>query len=563
MSDEITETQLDWEEAEKDTYEARGTDYGYVVSRGGDEWLAQHGDEELGWRGDPEAAKRLCQLHRDSELAWRESAQHALWVAASAVLAPSEDYSCAVSGHDDGAPWAEWQAAHCEHPIGDPTTLELAKEACQAHHRELVMGDAAEEPEPDPERLPAEPPKLKWRKVPKQPIWRSKVEDPGLAYTVAEVEDPLAYVAVLSGEHPETLDTVVVGDDGKESARETAQRVCESHAAKQQPAATAAEPDTGELGDWSIPVQLTEPELARLGQQLGELMVGLGRETLRITRAKDACKKAVKAAEAAIEDLNAEALPVAENLDTGQEYRLVRCRQHKDPEAGELYYTDPETGEELHRRAVPKGEQQELFGSKVPPPADKPPEFEFEPADTEPPPADEAADPPADPLPLHLDISIKLSWRHLTDGRGQKVYATGESYPRYYVDKDDEGKRRVQYQPAEGESRLVPRASGASPPRLKDCFAAAHADNQTRIRWGKPVPSDEAYGEPCMVLSRPCEGLPGYQLTRQEPDAEGRDWHAERIGGQDEDNTDLLAHDGLPAAKAACQADADERRAGQ
>lgn len=150
-----------------------------------------------------------------------------------------------------------------------------------------------------------------------------------------------------------------------------AKAICQDHA---DAAGKLPTKPSKELGDWSIPVKLTETELAKKGRELGDLYVQLGKETTNIARAKERSKSTIKEAEGAIEALEKDAVPLAEQLDTGLEERMVKCHKRgisvsRDAPVGEFIYTEPGSGKVLHRHMLSKGEQQGLWGGDPP---DKP-----------------------------------------------------------------------------------------------------------------------------------------------------------------------------------------------
>jgi len=171
---------------------------------------------------------------------------------------------------------------------------------------------------------------------------------------------------LIAGAKP--LEKLVEADAGGKRRRAKKAAKAAKAAKVAEPPATAAPALKRERGQWSIPVQLTELELLWRGKRLGDITLSLGSETLKIARAKDAAKIAIKAAEAAIESLNEEALPLAQQLDSGTEERFVDCLRATID--GEMVYTDPVTGIELHRHALAKGEQLGCWGGAPP---DKPP----------------------------------------------------------------------------------------------------------------------------------------------------------------------------------------------
>jgi hypothetical protein len=467
---------------------------------------------------------------------------------------------------------------------------------------------------------------------------------------VARAEGPeLGYTATWTGDHPELLDSVLVGDDDdEESARETAQIVCESHAAKAEPTLDWGEdypdwvsyaddgtvayrcslveisdgdedrwkatgPEGVELGTHddldtaqvacqshadqialvdspgfgatcdavatskpehelvtrSILVQLSPEEHAEAGRLHAEARKAVQHAELILAAAVEEHKTKKKHLEGVVEGKKSDADALMQPALHGEEYRELQVHEQLGPDDGtgaprDVVYTDPETGEELDRRPATKSELQKWLPGCEPEESapDKPPESaEAQGDEPEVPAAVERRandDELIDELP---PPGADLSWTGYQGEHGREYRAGGERQE-YTICRDPGtqtksgkgGLLQVIYRDGYSVRELLGRHT-----RIIDAKTAARIDNDTRIRWGVPVLGDD--GEPCMLLSMPIEGHPRYQLVRQEPDAEGRDWHAERLGELDKGNTDLLAHQGLEVAQAACQADADTGRA--
>jgi hypothetical protein len=310
-----------------------------------------------------------------------------------------------------------------------------------------------------------------------------------------------------------------------------------------------------ERGDWMIPVPLTEPEAAAKGRLLGEITIELGEQTLEIARANDDRKRRVRAAEDEIKRLNDEALPLAEQLEAGEEHRLVDCVKHKGD--GEIWYTHPDTGEELHRHAVPRGEQQGLWGERPPPP-DKPPaevgscgsagvaldEAKIAELREAAKGADEVRHPgdeqPATDLPADRELT-RADFTRQTSGD----YLAGDPEGEHYRISRPESDRRYRttFHDATGARQLM-----IGHLRLKHAIEALNEDNRKRLRW------------PCSPKANvQVSACNRYQVTltgsgdRHRPES----WRAEAVGRQDEDNVGLGEHGSLAEARAACQAHKD------
>jgi hypothetical protein len=395
-------------------------------------------------------------------------------------------------------------------------------------------------------------------------------------------DGPLTYRIESDGE---LWQSTVLGDEaddeeiGADDTPEEAMAQCQIHRGQRllkcEEAAverdTKPEKPARERGDWMIPVPLTEAEAAAKGQELGRITTALGRETLEIARANDDRKRRVRAAEDEIKRLNDEALPLAEQLEAGEEHRLVDCVKHKGD--GEIWYTDPDTGEELHRHAVPRGEQQGLWGERPPPP-DKPPskgdklldevdsaiqralaEGTIEAVTAAGDAIDAAAEhlqklqleqPAPDPLPADreltkADFTRQTSGDYLagvSDGDHYRIAGSGDT-PRDYT---------ATFSDASGVRELPGDWLPGSYKRLKSAIAGCSADNRRRLRW------------PCSPKTNvQVSACNRYQVTltdsgdRHHLEA----WRAEAVGGQDEENVGLGEHGSLAEARAACQAHKD------
>lgn len=546
-------TALDWAEGDDGVWTAPGPDGRTYIceednrdgARGqyGDlAWFAAVDEEELsGSEGVEtlEAAQALCQQHYDSELVWREAQPGEIWVATSAVLSPHEDYGCvrdAVRGTD-------WTPELCGDPLGGPTTLELAKEACQEHHRAIVMGGADGRRDIKPE---------------KPLLWHEDGNDL-LSYGPDEHDDlaPLLYCCYgpkgsESGMWTaETADGLILGDTL--SGPDGAKSMCQTHYDEQGrlEAAKEAIPDQpGQLpapqrADWVIPVPLTEAEMVEAfesGRKLRRRKRQLQRE---VASSHERHKKLAARNKELIDKLEEE----IEELDEQMPEKPVDCVRGyvRDGEEIWVQYTGctldvpAEAQEILHEHKLSQFEQRQLFGEGDPP-ADKPPEPAIQQTidlDSDTPPeeqvaaaGEQAADKIAqtDPLPPERDLTEKLEWRPV-NLNGERAYTTGcEIYPRYVVDKDEEGKRRVQFELADGVSRKL----RGAPKRLKDAFELADRDNKRRTRWlGDPeattqVDSRNRYQLQLMVLA----GSPGSGRISNL-------WRAELIGSLGQPNEEL------------------------
>jgi hypothetical protein len=485
------------------------------------------------------------------------------------------------------------------------------------------------------------------------------------------VEGPeLGYTATWTGDHPELLDTVLVGDDDEESARETAQIVCESHAAKAEPpaakldwhedypdwvayadehaetvayrcspdaddrwAATGPEglelgthddldtaqaacqshadqialvdsPGFGatcdavatskpehELGDWSVMVELTAEELGQIAQRGGEIWLEIEQLRAEAETEKRRAKNRISAIQEQIDELQDEARPLARAAAERRQSRMVRCHRQRLPDR--TVYSDLATGDTIWEHEPEPGEQGNLYGADVPPP-DKPPEPAEAQGDrllevldkaikrafAEKTPeaitaAGDAIDAAAahlqgeqlkklrarhaeaaatnifpeepDPLPPHLDLSDKRNWKRLTSG----AYVTSEPEgDNYYVDKSDSGLWQISLY-LDKRRRELP----GKHKRLKDAFAAAHTDNQRRLRW-PPVGESEH-----VIMSK--DGRYQLNRVRGEDDSWPDAWRAELVGLLGSPNTQLNSDDGQPLleAQTTCQAHADTGRA--
>jgi len=420
-------------------------------------------------------------------------------------------------------------------------------------------------------------------------VWETEPVGPN-----TNLDDPLAWVTKDGRYRCRRVGGEWIANDGGSGDElgsghdaEEAMAVCQAHAdaeangppLEQAPGtAPHPEPPPAEVrrGDWMIPVELTEAEMAERGEELGRITLELGQQTLEIAMAKEAARRAIKAAEAKIEELNAEAMPLAQQLRDGVEDRLTDCVRHRDSAAGEVWYTHPITGVELHRHAVPKGEQQGLWGQATPPP-DKPPPA-AEPtldellgaarslgesvllADSAP-----SIDPPDSrwpwgewswhPLIRRLQAELQdllgpeaedtkalesLRWRKIP---GQSEWIAGTPPNEYRVDGTSGVLVAVsRWAPGQEPTEIGRQNKGeeqkAAKQRLKR-LCQEHLDS--RLVWP---------GSPAGDVMLDSTGH--YQLSRH-----GQQRRAQYLGGQDEDVTELGDHS-LEDARVACQAHADK-----
>jgi hypothetical protein len=431
-----------------------------------------------------------------------------------------------------------------------------------------------------------------WRKKRGKQVYEPKEGHP---YVVAATDGELGYSATLTGDNPALLQMVPTDGCTDKQALKAAQDVCEQHWRDSQPeaaklgVATCQEhhrelvgpPEIGErdvkpekpaereLVTRSILCDLTPDELAQVGLDLAKADEKAENLEADLTRLKETFAEQRKSLEGSIEGAKVEKRRLRGLRLTGQEYRELQVHEQLGPDPGdgtarELIFTDPETGEVLDSRPATKSELQKWLpqcGGPDDPPADKPPSKGDELLDE----LDAAINiaatsaglDEADPLPPDLNLSDRRSWTKFVGGS----YTAGDTDGEHYaVGKGPAGLWVVHYTPA-GPRPCKPRELPGKHTRLRDAFAAAHADNQHRVRW--PAQTMICL-EHLRVIITVCGRYQLHQIRGLDdswPDA----WRAELVGVLGQPNTQLNSDDGQPLleAQAACQHHADAGRAGQ
>jgi hypothetical protein len=555
MTTNDTETNmLAWHETDPGTWETVQREYAVREDLDGlaapPNWIARDGDTDFATEPTREAAQAACQQRHDRRLTWREP-EGDVWVATCPAL-PGEDYCVSLS--DDGLSELDghrgWSAQYGEEAIGEPTlSLEVSQAVCQGHAWRDIGSPAATEPPPAPE-----PVKLKWRKVRGEERW----EADGYEIRKTTVGDGVMFDARAFFDTRQPVDLGPFEQDENETdaaVLKRAKAACERHAAGEREAPAATGKPRRELVRRSILVELTPEEQAEAGRKLAEAGDAVDDAEADLAGEAERHKAEKKRLEGLVEAKKSEVRGLRGPARDGTEWRDLEVHEQLAPDDGtgaarDVIYTCPVTGAELDRRPATRAELQKWLPGYEP--DETPPEPPPEPSgdDDEPDPDSSRDGPPweDDEQPDPLPADRPLPWEHDTvDGERQHIAGSVEG--EHYRLGKDEGLWQPIYRSADGGVRVL----AGRHKRLRDAKAMAEADNQARLRWG-------FLGEG-IILSK----CGAYQLTEHVATGPGtnRDrWSATHVGGLDGSGTVLTDEPlELPAAQAACQAHADERRA--